>query len=92
MIKSIFLTIYRPTGPTSPLWQKNSVLKWEGILEKNFHENRVYESVDDNRHILGYISEIDEKKDLGGKGLTVHIFLKHLIYWNSGSFFIILTG
>ena len=43
-------------------------------MEKNSHESRVYESVDDS--ILSWdISEIDGKESSCNKGLTVNNFL-----------------
>ena len=48
---------------------KISILKLEGIIKKISYERRDYESVDEKKPILGYVSKNYEKKNSGTKGL-----------------------
>ena len=51
------------------MYGKNFDLKKEGIIEKIFYERRAYESVDDRKPLLGYISKINGKQNPGTNGL-----------------------
>ena len=51
-------------------------------MEKISYERSVYESVDDESLILGYISKTDEKKVSGSKGLIYRV-QSYLFYLKS---------
>ena len=65
-----------PSAHKSVRIAKISILKLEGIIKKISYERRDYESVDENCHILGYVSKNYEKKNLVHKGLNDFSFVK----------------
>ena len=69
------MIIIRVLNPLLPIAHKSaridkiSILKSEGIIKKISYERRDYESVDEKKPILGYVSKNYEKKNSGTKGL-----------------------